>query len=34
MTGSPDDDPDLFWAYVLGLVGIGLFLIVAATYVG
>ena len=34
MTDSPDDDPDLFWAYVLGLVGIGIFIIVAATFVG
>lgn len=34
MTGSPDDDPDLFWAYVLGLLAIGLFFVVAATYAG
>jgi hypothetical protein len=34
MTGSPDDDPDLFWAYMLGLVGIMAFIILAATYAG
>ena len=34
MTGSPDDDPDLFWAYALGLFGVGLFFIVAALFVG
>jgi len=34
MTEDPNEDPDLFWCYFLGLFILGVFIIWAATFVG